>query len=137
VTSGIIALCTKEAANLYSEGKDMKLSVRNLVGPNCVTYGDGQKVYDLIHPELSRGRAVEVDFEGVRVLVSLFVNAAIGRLLEDISSDDLNRLLTISNLPPGGVETLKRVIQNSNDYYHNPLVREALNRILSEHAAEI
>jgi hypothetical protein len=115
----------------------MKLNVRDLVGANCVTYEDGQRIYDLIHSELSRGRAVELDFEGVRVLVSLFVNAAIGRLLEDISSEDLNRLLTISNLPPGGVETLKRVIENSNDYYHNPQVRQALDRILAEHAAEV
>ncbi len=115
----------------------MKLNVRNLVGSNCVTYGDGQKVYDVVHPELQRGRPVELDFEGVRVLVSLFLNAAIGRLLEDISTEELNRLLTISNLPPGGVETLKRVIENSNDYYHNPQVREALDRILAEHAAEI
>ncbi|HLE61830.1 MAG TPA: STAS-like domain-containing protein [Pyrinomonadaceae bacterium] len=115
----------------------MKLTVFDHVGANCVTYEDGQKVYDLIHPELQRGRPVELDFDGVRVLVSLFLNAAIGRLLEDISTGDLNRLLTISNLPPGGLETLKRVIENSNDYYHNPQVREALDRILAEHAAEI
>lgn len=127
----------REGANLYSEGIAMKLSVRNLVGSNCVTYGDGQKVYDLIHPELQRDRPVELDFEGVRVLVSLFLNAAIGRLLEDTSAEELNRLLKISNLPPGGIETLKRVVENSNDYYHNPQVREALDRILAEHAAEI
>ena len=115
----------------------MKVNVFNLIGANCVTYGDGLRVYDLIHPELKRGRAVEVDFEGVRILVSLFVNAAIGRLLEDISADDLNRLLTISNLPPGGMGTLRRVIDTSDDYYHHPQVRQALDRILTEHAAEV
>lgn len=115
----------------------MKLNIRDLVGANCVTYEDGQKVFDLVHPELQWSRPVELDFAGVRVIVSLFLNAAIGRLLEDTSTEDLNRLLTISNLPPGGLETLKRVIENSNDYYHNPLVRKALDRILSEHAAEI
>lgn len=127
----------KEVPNLSSEGTAMKVSIRDLTGANCVTYGDGQKVYDLIHPELQRGRPVELNFEGVRVLVSLFLNAAIGRLLEDISTGELNRLLTITNLPPGGLETLKRVTENSNDYYHNPQVREALDRILAEHAAEI
>ena len=112
----------------------MKLTVFDIVGANCVTYGDGQKIYDLIHPELHRDRPVELDFAGVRVLVSLFLNAAIGRLLEDLSTEELNRLLTISNLPPGGLETLKRVIENSDDFYHNPQVREALDRILAEHA---
>lgn len=115
----------------------MKVKVVDLIGPNCVTYGDGLKVYDLIYPELQRGRAVEIDFEGVRVLVSLFVNAAIGRLLEDFSADDLNRLLTISNLPAGGVDTLQRVVETSNDYYHHPQVRQALDRILTEHVAEV
>lgn len=115
----------------------MDLNIRELIGANCVTYNDGLKVYDLIHPELQRDRRVTLDFAGVRVLVSLFLNAAIGRLLEDTSKEQLNRLLTISNLPPGGLETLKRVIENSNDYYHNPQVREALDRILAEHVAEI
>ena len=115
----------------------MVLKVSDLIGPNCITYGDGLKVYDLIHPELQRGRSVEVDFEGVRVLVSLFVNGAIGKLLEDFSADDLNRLLTISNLPPGGADTVKRVIETSNDYFRHPQVREALDRILTEHVAEV
>jgi len=123
--------------NRSSKGTIMKVTVFDLVGANCVTYGDGQKVYDLVHPELQRARAVELDFAGVRVLVSLFLNAAIGRLLEDIAADELNRLLVISNLPPGGLETLKRVIENSDDFYHNPQVREALDRILAEHTAEV
>lgn len=133
---GTIASCTKEIVSLSSEGTTMKISVFQLIGANCVTYGDGQKVYDLVHPELQQNRPVELDFTGVRVLVSLFLNAAIGRLLEDISTQELNRLLTISNLPPGGLETLKRVIENSIDFYHNPQVREAVDRILAEHAAE-
>jgi hypothetical protein len=115
----------------------MKLSIFDLIGANCVTYTDGLKVYDLIHPELQHGRPVELDFTNVRVIVSLFLNAAIGRLLEDIPNADLNRLLTVSNLPLGAFETLKSVIENSTDFYHNPQVREALDRILSEHAAEV
>jgi hypothetical protein len=115
----------------------MKLTVFDLIGPNCVTYTDGLRIYDLIHPELQRGRPVELDFSNVRVIVSLFLNAAVGRLLEDIPTDDLNRLLTISNVPPEAFETLKRVIENSDDFYHKPQVREALDRILAEHAAEV
>lgn len=115
----------------------MKLTIFDLIGANCVTYSDGLKVYDLIHPELQRGQPVELDFSNVRVIVSLFFNAAIGRLLEDLPANQLNRLLTISNLPPGGLETLKRVIENSEDFYHNPQFRQALDRILAEHAAEV
>ncbi|HEV7395518.1 MAG TPA: STAS-like domain-containing protein [Pyrinomonadaceae bacterium] len=114
----------------------MKVLVRDLVGENCVSYDDGHKVYELIHPELRAGQAVELDFSDVRVLVSLFLNSAIGRLLEDIATEDLNRLLLVSNLPTGGRETLRRVIENSKDYYFNPHVREALDKILAEHTVE-
>ena len=115
----------------------MKINVRQLAGENCISYDDGQKIYELIHPELQAGRPVELDFSGVRVLVSLFLNAAIGRLLEDISTDDLNRLLTVSDMPPGGRETLRRVIENSKDYYFNPSVRKTLDRILAENTVEM
>lgn len=115
----------------------MEVIVREVVGVNCVTSEDGEKVFALIHPELEWGRPVELDFTGVRVIVSLFLNAAVGRLLEDIKTDDLNRLLKVSNLPPGGSEILERVIENAKDYYLNPQVREALDRILTEYAAEI
>ncbi len=128
----------KELTILSSERTmPMKINVRQLAGENCISYEDGQKVYDLVHPELQAGRPVELDFSGVRVLVSLFLNAGIGRLLEDIPTADLNRLLTVSNLPPGGRGTLKRVIENSKDYYFNPQIREALDRILAEHAVEL
>lgn len=115
----------------------MKLTIFDLIGPNCVTYTDGLKIYDLIHPELQRGQPVELDFSNIRVIVSVFLNAAVGRLLEDIPNDELNRLLMISNLPPEAFETLKRVIENSDDFYHKPQVRAALDRILTEHAAEM
>ncbi|HSS22231.1 MAG TPA: STAS-like domain-containing protein [Pyrinomonadaceae bacterium] len=115
----------------------MKINVRELIGENCVSYDDGKRIYDLIHPELQSGKLVNLDFSGVRVLVSLFLNAAIGHLLEDVSTENLNQLLVVSNLPQGGLETLRRVIENSRDYYFNPHVREALDRILTERSVEI
>ncbi len=39
----------------------MKHEILTLVGKNCITPGDGQVVYDLVHPELLADRAV-VDF---------------------------------------------------------------------------
>ena len=113
----------------------MKINIRDVVGENCITFEAGQKVYDLIHPELRAGRVVELDFSGVRVIVSLFLNAAIGRLLEKTSSDDLTRLLKITNLNSTGWATLKQVVASAKEYYTDPKVREAVDRILTERAA--
>lgn len=115
-------------------GEYMKIDVHKIIGENCITLEDGQKVYDLINPELSAGRTVELDFTNVTVFASPFFNSAIGRLLKDIKPDDLNRLLKIINLVPAGLTVLKRVIENSKEYYSNGAVRKALDEVLLDQA---
>ncbi|MBI5185102.1 MAG: STAS-like domain-containing protein [Nitrospinae bacterium] len=110
----------------------MKISVFDLIGENCITFDDGQKIYGLIYPELSGGNAVDLDFKDVKIFATPFLNLAFGRLLKDIKPDDLNRLLKITNMLPTGLAALRRVIENSKEYYSNPNVRKAVDEILLE-----
>ena len=110
----------------------MKLPIKTMIGEDCITLEDGEKVYTRIHPELLAGRPVEVDFAGVGVFASTFFNAAFGRLLKDLTSEMLNRLLQVTNITPDGLAVLRRVIENSKEYYTNPKVREAVDAILNE-----
>lgn len=110
----------------------MRWNIHDLIGENGITLDDGQKVYDLIHPELAAGRLVELDFSGVQVFASPFFNAAFGRLLKDLKPEDLNRLLKVSNLAPVGIDVLKLVIKNSAQYYSDPAFRKILDEVLSE-----
>jgi hypothetical protein len=114
-----------------------KLNILDLVGEDCITIEDGEKVYDLIHPELKACRPVELDFAGVTVFASPFFNSAFGNLLEDLTPEDLDRLLKVSNLIPVGRETLKLVIDNSAHYYRDPVFRKALDDILMEQSEEL
>lgn len=114
-----------------------KWNILSLVGEDCITVEDGEKVYDLIHPELIAGHPVELDFAGVGVFASPFFNAAFGRLLKDFTPEDLNRLLKVSNLTSVGRDTLKLVIKNSTQYYRDPAFRKALDEILMEQSKEL
>jgi len=114
----------------------MKCNVYSLIGENCITLNDGQKVFDLVHPELAAGRSVELDFAGTNVFASPFFNAAIGQLLQNLSADDLNRLLTIRNLGPVGASVLRRVVENAREYYSNQKVRAAVDTVFGELATE-
>ncbi len=113
----------------------MKIDVHALIGEDCITLDDGQKVHDLILPELKAGRPVEIDFEGVGVFASPFFNSAFGQLLKDFPGDDLNRLIKVVNLNSVGMSVLKRVIENSKKYYSDPKYRRIVNRVLDEQAA--
>ncbi len=46
------------------------------------SYADGDKIYELIAPQIARGENVVLSFEGVDAVPSSFINAAIVRLVE-------------------------------------------------------
>jgi hypothetical protein len=115
----------------------MKIEVHALVGEDCITLDDGQKVYVQILPELKAGRPVEVDFQGVEVFASPFFNAAFGQLLRDFPGDDLNRLLEVTNLNPVGMSVLRRVIENSKKYFSDKKYRRIVDKVLDKQAANV
>lgn len=110
----------------------MKLNIFELIGRNCITLEDGQKIYDLIYHELNSEKPVELDFEGVAVFASPFFNAAIGQLVRDIDTEQLNKLLSFPNINEVGRHTLKRVIMNSKQYYANAEHQNAIDKTMQE-----
>jgi hypothetical protein len=97
-----------------------------------MTPEQGQKIYELIQPELVANRPVELDFSRVNICISPFFNFAIGQLLRDIQPDTLNRLLKVSNLNPVGLQVLKLVIDNAKSYYSDDNFRQAVEKVLTE-----
>lgn len=112
----------------------MKHEILTLIGKNCITPSDGQKLYDLVHPALLAEREVGLDFAGVEIFASPFFNFAIGQLLRDIQPETLNRLLKFSHLNSVGRQILKLVIENSKRYYSDSDVRSRVDKVISEQA---
>lgn len=115
----------------------MRLEILTVVGENCVTIEDGEMVYELIYPELAAGHPVELDFSGACVFASTFFNPAIGRLLKDFTDEQLNRLITVTNITPVGRDALRRVIEHSARYYRDDAYRKALDEIILEQAETV
>ena len=95
----------------------MRIEVATIVGPSAMTLTDGNAVYAVIMPLLSRGEVVELDFSGVHVFASPFFNAAIGQLLASVQSSTLNALLKILNLAAPGDRLVRDVIRNAKRFY--------------------
>lgn len=105
----------------------MRVNVKELVGPRCITSEDGQRVYADVHAGLLAGEEVVLDFQGVTVFASPFFNFAVGQLYRDLDSEILNRRLHPINLTPTGGMVLQRVIKNSRDYYADAAHRRAVD----------
>lgn len=114
----------------------MTINIHSLVGEYCITLEDGQKVYDIVHPELRAGRAVVVDFRGTKVTTALFLNAAVGQLFEDLPAATVKRLLFVSNLGQVGRATLDLVTRNSVEYFTDLKIRAAVDTVMAEMATE-
>jgi hypothetical protein len=109
-----------------------RLSIINLIGPNCITIEDGEKIYDQIYPEVIVGNPVNLDFAGVKLVSSPFLNTAIGQLLNHFTRQDIKECLKVINLEKYAKDMLELVLENSERYYHDPDFKEAVDKVLKE-----
>lgn len=97
------------------------IKVADLIGsPLCISAEDGQKVFDKVESLLKSGKQVTISFDRVNMLISLFLNVAIGQLYGSFSDDEVRSLVQVEGMAGDDLELLKRVVDNAKKYYANP-----------------
>ena len=100
--------------------ESIKIKVTDLIGsPFCISAEDGQKIFGKVEKLLKEGKLVTISFENVTMLISLFLNMAIGQLYGSFSEDTVRSQLKVEGLSPDDRELLKRVVDNAKKYYAN------------------
>lgn len=112
----------------------MRVSVHKLTGDNAVLRAKGQELYDKIRPALCAGEDVELDFDGVKVFSSPFLNVSIGQLLRDLTPNTLNRFLHFENMTPAGLNALRVVISSAKEYYSDEQLARTIDEAVSDEA---
>ncbi len=98
----------------------IKLKVADLIGSTlCISAEDGQKVFGKVEQLVKGGKQVTISFENVTMLISLFMNVAIGQLYGSFSEETIRAQLKVEGLSPDDMELLKRVVDNAKKYYSN------------------
>ncbi len=99
-------------------GNQIKIKVADFIGsPLCISADDGQKVFEKIEQLLKVGKHVTISFENIDMLISLFLNVAIGQLYGSFSEDEIKANLKVENLVSDDMELLKQVVDNAKKYY--------------------
>lgn len=75
----------------------MNIQLSQLIGERCITAEQGQKLLAEIEPRLLAGESVTIDLAGMKTLLSLFLNNAIGPLFKHFDREQLDRLLSFAN----------------------------------------
>ncbi len=99
----------------------VKIKVADVIGSNLgVSSEDGRAVFEKIRIALNARQSVELDFTGIDMLISAFLNAAVGKLVEDRSLEEIHQRIKFTGMADGDPELLEKVLENALRYYEDP-----------------
>ena len=93
------------------------IQVHHRFGSVCVDSDEGAVLCGLLRDGLSTGDRVMLNFEGVGMLTSSFLNPAIGCLYSSFSADELERRLHWKGLDDTDEQILRLVMKNGALFY--------------------
>jgi len=99
----------------------IRMKVTDIAGSNlCVSSEDGSAVFEKLLAALNTDRSIELDFSGIELVISAFLNAAIGRLVEHLTIPQIEGRITFTHLSEDDRELIDRVLDNAVLYYEEP-----------------
>ncbi len=102
--------------------------IKDVIGSElAVSTENGAKVFALIDKYLKEGKSVTLDFSGISIMITAFLNAAIGSLYskKEYTGELLNERIKLENVEPEDVTLFKDVIQRAKEYFSN---KESIDR---------
>ncbi|MGI9255702.1 MAG: STAS-like domain-containing protein [Salinispira sp.] len=99
----------------------IKITVADIIGSQlCISTDDGQKIFDKVKPLVKKGERVTISFKNVTMLISAFLNVAIGQLYgPSFNENAIRRQVKFEGLSSDDEELLHIVVDNAKKYYSN------------------
>lgn len=110
----------------------LKISLEKTVGQNCSSIDDGIKILQLVSPELVKGSTVEVDFKGVDSILTPFLNALFGELLERFGKEMTMTHVVMSNVSDESLQRINGFIERKDKESTQRIEREMLRDMFDE-----
>ena len=102
------------------ENVNKHLNVSEIINSDAaVSASDGNLVFIEIDEGISENKVIELDFSGIRILITAFLNAAIGQLYSKFDSEQLNKLLKLTNVADEDKILFKKVVERAKEYFAN------------------
>jgi len=96
------------------------LIVKEIInGDAAVSSDDGDILYTRIIESIRANYTVSLDFSGISIMTTAFLNSAIGQLYNDYTSEQLNNSLKLENVAEEDKILFKKVIERAKEYFFN------------------
>ena len=110
----------------------LRVFLEKIVGENCASIDDGEKVLRLIRPELIKGFSVELDFENVKLVLTPFLNTCFGKLLEQFGRELTMTHVSMRNTSDEFLQRINNFINRKEAEFTQNHDREMLQEMFDE-----
>lgn len=110
----------------------LRIYLKSELGGSCASLDDGAKILQLILPELYKGSTVEIDFEGVNMLLTPFLNASFGKILELFGKEQTMSNVVIRNVSDDFLNQINRFVDRKDIEFDNAIEREIIQEMFDE-----
>jgi hypothetical protein len=108
----------------------MNVVISKLIESNvAISPRSGEVVYSYLDEAISKSEKVVLDFSGIEMMTTAFLNVAIGQLYHKFKPEQLNDSLTLINLEKEDVSLFLKVISRAKDYFKD---QEAFNQKMNQ-----
>jgi hypothetical protein len=98
----------------------IQIVVQDIINSDtAVSAEDGDLVFNEIDKAFSKNQKVELDFSGIHILITAFLNAAIGQLYSKYRGQELNKKLTLKNVANEDKVQFFEVVKRAKEYFAN------------------
>ena len=111
------------------------IKINDIIGTSIgVSSEDGQKVFEAIFPLLEQEKSVVLSFENMEIVISAFLNVAIGQLYGVLDEQRIKQFLSIEekSITAEDKYLLKRVVDNAKKYFSNKETQAAYDQSWKE-----
>ncbi|MEJ5143946.1 STAS-like domain-containing protein [Sphingobacterium sp. MYb388] len=101
---------------------DVKLKIKDIIQSHkAVSSDNGDKVFRLIKKNLDTKNYLVLDFDEIELIITAFLNAAIGQLYSNnlYESSFLNEHIKFDNIKQRDVKLFKDVVETAKIYFAN------------------
>ena len=110
----------------------LRVFLEKTVGENCASIDDGEKVLHLIRPELTKGFSVELDFKGVKFVLTPFLNSCFGKLFEQFGGEMTMTRVSMRNISDEFLQRINIFINRKEKEFTQSRDRKLLQEIFDE-----
>lgn len=110
----------------------MRIKLCESIGENCQSVDEGKMVHGMILQEMREGRSVEIDFSGVKMILTPFLNMAFGKLFDFFDKNRIMSALQFRNISAEHLKKVNELIDYVDGLDSDKIARETLEELYGE-----